>query len=85
MEREGVSTLSIRGFPQALRYLLKVFSKIAFLCVCGFERSFLFERCKWENFCFVLKERVLKNHLPTRKRNQSMLMSFRQCYPTMNE
>ena len=34
MEREGVSTLSIRGFPQTLRYLL-IFENC--LCVYGFE------------------------------------------------
>ena len=37
IEREGVSTLSIRGYPRALRYLLIMFSKIVcFSSVCGF-------------------------------------------------
>ena len=40
IERKSVSTLSISGYPQALRYLLILFSKIAFLCVCGFEEVF---------------------------------------------
>ena len=40
IEREGVSALSICGYPRAPRYLLIVFSKFAFLCVCGFEKSF---------------------------------------------
>ena len=31
IEREGVSTLSIHGYPWALRYLLIVFSKM-FVC-----------------------------------------------------
>ena len=34
---------------------------------------------------YFLKEQVLKNHLPTRKGNHSMISSFRKCYPTMNE
>ena len=33
MEREGVSTLSIRGFPWALRYLI-IFKKKLFSCLC---------------------------------------------------
>ena len=37
IEREGVSTLSIHGYPWALRYLLTMFSKMFFFsCVCGF-------------------------------------------------
>ena len=37
IEREGVSTLSIRGYPRALRYLLTMFSKIVcFSSGCGF-------------------------------------------------
>ena len=31
MEREGISTLSIRGFPQALRYLL-ILETVCALC-----------------------------------------------------
>ena len=31
-------------YPRALRYLLKVFSEFAFLCVCGFEISFCLKR-----------------------------------------
>ena len=39
IEREGVSTLSIRGYPRALRYLLTMFSKMfAFLVFVGFEK-----------------------------------------------
>ena len=39
IEREGVSTLSIHGYPWALRYLLIVFSKVsAFQSVSGFEK-----------------------------------------------
>ena len=34
MEREGVSTLSICGYPRALRYLLIMFSKICLLFKC---------------------------------------------------
>ena len=42
IEREGVSTLSIHGYPWALRYLLIVFSKVfAFQSVSGFEKSFV--------------------------------------------
>ena len=40
MEREGVSTLSICGFPRALKYLLIL--KIAFVFVC-FEKFSMFE------------------------------------------
>ena len=37
IEREGVSTLSIHGYPRALRYLLTMFLKrFAFLRDCGF-------------------------------------------------
>ena len=37
IEREGVSTLSIRGYPRALRYLLTMFSKdVCFSNVSGF-------------------------------------------------
>ena len=37
IEREGVSTLSIPGYPWALRYLLIVFSKmVCLLFNCGF-------------------------------------------------
>ena len=32
-----------------------------------------------------LKEQVSKNYLPTRKKNRSMLISFRHCYPTIDE
>ena len=45
----------------------------------------LFEKCKCEKFFCFLKEQVSKNHLPTRKRNRSMLISFRQWYPTIDE
>ena len=39
IEREGVSTLSIHGYPWALRYLLIVFSKVfAFQDVSEFEK-----------------------------------------------
>ena len=37
-----------------------------------------------KSFCF-LKEQVSKNHLPTRKRNGSMLMSFRLVFQAMDE
>ena len=39
IEREGVSTLSIHGYPWDLRYLLKVFSKL-FVCfsIVGFKK-----------------------------------------------
>ena len=44
IEREVVNTLSIRGYPRALRYLLTMFSKMfCFSCVCGFWKS-LFEK-----------------------------------------
>ena len=39
IEREGVSTLSIRGYPRALRYLLLCFQKLFAFQVCvGFEK-----------------------------------------------
>ena len=39
IEREGVSTLSIRGYPRALRYLLLCFQKwFAFQVYVGFEK-----------------------------------------------
>ena len=39
IEREGVSTLSIHGYPWALRYLLIcVFKSVCFSIVSGFER-----------------------------------------------
>ena len=38
-EREGVSTLSIHGYPWALRYLLLCFQNLFALQVCvGFEK-----------------------------------------------
>ena len=40
IEREGVSTLSIRGYLRALRYLLLCFQKLFAFQVCvGFEKS----------------------------------------------
>ena len=45
IEREGVSTLSIRGYPRALRYLLLCFQNLFAFQVCvGFEKL-----C-WKNF-----------------------------------
>ena len=39
IKREGVSTLSIRGYPRALRYLLLCFQKLlAFQMCVGFEK-----------------------------------------------
>ena len=39
IEREGVSTLSIHGYPWALRYLLLCFQKLFAFQVCvGFEK-----------------------------------------------
>ena len=39
IEREGVSTLSIRGYPRALRYLLLCFQNLFAFQVCvGFEK-----------------------------------------------
>ena len=59
--------------------------KLLFFVFVGLKK-FLFERCKCEKFFFCfLKEQVSKNHLPTRKKNQFVLMSFRQCYPTIDE
>ena len=48
IEREGVSTLSIHGYPWALRYLLIVFSKV-----------FAFQ--KWEWVCKSFFENFLNN------------------------
>ena len=50
MKKEGVSTLSIRGFPRALRYLL-IFLKIVFVFVC-FERFCLL----YDNSCIGPQE-----------------------------
>ena len=49
MEREGVSTLSIRGFPRALRYLL-IFKLLS--CVCVLLKSF--EICLSAVFHFMV-------------------------------
>ena len=38
MEREGISTLSIRGFPRVLRYLLIFLKNV---CVCVFLKIFV--------------------------------------------
>ena len=49
MEREGVNTLSISGFPRALRYLLIL--KIVFVFVC-FEKICLL----YDNSCISPQE-----------------------------
>ena len=49
MEREGVSTLSIRGFPRALRYLLILKT----VCVFVYFESFCL---LYDNFCISPQE-----------------------------
>ena len=41
IKREDISTLSIRGYPRALRYLLILFSKLLFFVFVGFEKKFV--------------------------------------------
>ena len=40
IEREGVRTLSIRGYPRALRYLILCFQNVCFSIVSGLEKKF---------------------------------------------
>ena len=53
MEREGISTLSIHGYPGALSYFLRsltlhfqLFEMV--LCVCGFEICFEKRPSLWQ-------------------------------------
>ena len=57
-----------------LKSVMKCFLKTLFEKECKCKKDFVF-----------LREQVSKNHLPTRKRNRSMLFSFRQYYPTIDE
>ena len=58
IEREGVSTLSIHGYPWALRYLLLCFQNVCFKMWVGLKKSF-FERFL-NNSCICPQE-CLKN------------------------
>ena len=59
IEREGVSTLSIHGYPWALRYLLiYVFKSVCFSIVSEFEKKFLW---KFRNNSCISPQECLKN------------------------
>ena len=56
IEREGVSTLSIRGYPRALRCLLLCFQKLFAFQVCvGFEKKFRLKKFP-SNSCICPEE-----------------------------
>ena len=94
MKREGISTLSIRGFPRALRYFTHFLKFLVYAC---FEKFYFMitlyrsQECDEVvlNFflkCVSVKSFDLSKYLLTSTYSKKVSsFSFRQCYPIIKE